>query len=138
MSAFSRPPVSVVVPFAGTAEQAQAVVEMLRALNTQPADELIIADNSGTVPPSATGPVQPSAAARSGAETTDIQSFLPPTAQTSPAAADVPAVRGVGIEIMVVRASGEHSASHSRNVAAPLPKTTGCCSWTPTWSRRQG
>ncbi|HEX3617155.1 MAG TPA: glycosyltransferase family 2 protein [Solirubrobacteraceae bacterium] len=45
----SRPGVSVVVPFAGTAEQARAVLAMLGALDTRPDDQLIIADNSGTV-----------------------------------------------------------------------------------------
>jgi GT2 family glycosyltransferase len=46
----SRPAVSVVVPFAGTGEQAQAVIAMLGRLATRPGDELIVADNSGTVP----------------------------------------------------------------------------------------
>ncbi|MDE3134172.1 MAG: glycosyltransferase [Acidobacteriota bacterium] len=49
----SRPAVSVVVPFAGSREQADAVVAMLRVLDTQPGDELIIADNSGTAAPPA-------------------------------------------------------------------------------------
>lgn len=44
----SRPPVSVVVPFAGTAEQAQGVIAMLESLRTEAADELILSDNSGT------------------------------------------------------------------------------------------
>jgi mycofactocin glycosyltransferase len=47
----SRPPVSVVVPFAGTREQAVAVFSMLSALSTRREDELIVADNSGTTPP---------------------------------------------------------------------------------------
>lgn len=51
----SRPPVSVVVPFAGTSAQAQAVIAMLAGLETGPGDELIIADNSGTVPPAPEG-----------------------------------------------------------------------------------
>jgi GT2 family glycosyltransferase len=46
----SRPAVSVVVPFAGTTEQAHAVLTMLHALETRPDDELILADNSGTAP----------------------------------------------------------------------------------------
>jgi GT2 family glycosyltransferase len=49
----TRPPVSVVVPFAGSREQATAVVRMLNAIDTRPDDELIIADNSGTAPPMA-------------------------------------------------------------------------------------
>jgi GT2 family glycosyltransferase len=70
--------VSVVVPFAGSREQAEGVVAMLRVLDTQPGDELIIADNSGTA---------------SGAD-----------------------------RITVVRAAGEASASHARNVGAPAAK----------------
>ena len=46
----NRPPVSVVVPFAGSRAQAEVVIAMLRVLDTQPGDELIIAANSGTVP----------------------------------------------------------------------------------------
>jgi GT2 family glycosyltransferase len=71
----SRPPVSVVVPFAGTQEAALAVFSMLRALETREGDQLIVADNSGT--------------------------------------ADA-----IGGAITVVRASGEASASHARNVGA--------------------
>jgi GT2 family glycosyltransferase len=70
-----RPPVSVVVPFAGTAADAEAVITMLRGLDTRTDDELILADNSGTAP---------SAAGR----------------------------------VRIVRAAGEASASHSRNVGA--------------------
>ena len=44
----SRPPVSVVVPFAGSARDARAVFAMLSALDTQAGDQLIVADNSGT------------------------------------------------------------------------------------------
>jgi GT2 family glycosyltransferase len=47
----SRPAVSVVVPFAGSREQALAVFRMLQGLSTRPDDELIVADNSGTTPP---------------------------------------------------------------------------------------
>ncbi|MDE3129678.1 MAG: glycosyltransferase [Acidobacteriota bacterium] len=46
----ARPPVSVVVPFAGSREQAQDVLRMLHGLDTRPDDELILADNSGTAP----------------------------------------------------------------------------------------
>jgi GT2 family glycosyltransferase len=49
----SRPAVSVVVPFAGTREQAVAVLAMLGGLDTRAEDELILADNSGTAPPMA-------------------------------------------------------------------------------------
>jgi GT2 family glycosyltransferase len=78
----SRPAVSVVVPFAGSREQAQAVIAMLHGLRTRPDDELIIADNSGTTPP--------------------IAASLP---------SDHAALR-------TVRAAGEGSAAHSRNVGA--------------------
>jgi GT2 family glycosyltransferase len=47
----SRPAVTVVVPFAGTQQDARAVFSMLRALETSSADELIVADNSATAPP---------------------------------------------------------------------------------------
>jgi GT2 family glycosyltransferase len=46
----ARPAVSVVVPFAGSAEHAGEVIAMLRELRTAPSDELILADNSGTAP----------------------------------------------------------------------------------------
>ena len=46
----SRPAVSVVVPFAGTREQAMTIFSMLGALTTRREDELIVADNSGTTP----------------------------------------------------------------------------------------
>jgi GT2 family glycosyltransferase len=46
----TRPQVSVIVPFAGSVADAQAVIAMLRSLATQPGDELILSDNSGTAP----------------------------------------------------------------------------------------
>jgi GT2 family glycosyltransferase len=49
----SRPPVSVVVPFAGDAQAARKALQMLLALDTRPGDELILSDNSGTAPASA-------------------------------------------------------------------------------------
>jgi GT2 family glycosyltransferase len=75
----SRPAVSVVVPFAGSAELARAVLAMLGELDTQPDDELIVADNSGTVDP-------------------------------------------YSEHATVVRATGEASAAHSRNVGAKVAK----------------
>lgn len=45
----SRPPVSVVVPFAGDESAARRAVAMIRGLRTAEGDELILADNSGTV-----------------------------------------------------------------------------------------
>ena len=47
----SRPPVSVVVPFAGDAAQALIALALLRSLRTRTGDELIIADNCGQVAP---------------------------------------------------------------------------------------
>jgi GT2 family glycosyltransferase len=41
-----RPPVSVVVPFAGSADEARRVVAQLAGLGTRAGDELIVADNS--------------------------------------------------------------------------------------------
>jgi hypothetical protein len=43
----ARPPVSVVMPFAGTAPEAAAALATLAALRTAPGDERILADNSG-------------------------------------------------------------------------------------------
>ena len=45
-----RPPVSVVMPFAGDAEAARAAAAALLEVATQPGDQLILADNSGTAP----------------------------------------------------------------------------------------
>ncbi len=47
----TRPPVSVVMPFAGDAEAARAAVQALSAIDTEPEDELILVDNSGTAVP---------------------------------------------------------------------------------------
>ena len=44
-----RPPVSVVVPFAGDEEAGRAAVALLHSLDTRPGDERILADNSGVV-----------------------------------------------------------------------------------------
>lgn len=51
----SRPPVSVVMPFAGDAAAAQDALAALAALDAAAADQLIIADNSGTVPAGMSG-----------------------------------------------------------------------------------
>ena len=48
MARVARPPVSVVMPFAGDEPAAQAAVDALLALDLRPGDELILADNSGT------------------------------------------------------------------------------------------
>jgi GT2 family glycosyltransferase len=46
----TRPSVSVVMPFAGERDDARAAVERLLELDTQPGDQLILADNSGVAP----------------------------------------------------------------------------------------
>ncbi len=71
----TRPPVTVVMPFAGDAAAARAALEALLELRVLPGDELILADNSGL--------------------------------------AEAPAA---GVE--VVRAPGEQSPAHARNVGA--------------------
>jgi GT2 family glycosyltransferase len=70
----SRPGVSVVMPFAGSAAEAQRALDALLALDAGPDDELILSDNSGVCPPSD--------------------------------------------RVTVVRAAGESSPSHARNVGA--------------------
>ncbi len=80
----SRPPVSVVVPFAGDVAHARALLVRLQALSTIPGDELIVADNSG------------GAAAVGLAGTEDAGA------------------------VTIVRADGEASPSHARNVGAGL------------------
>ncbi|MBO0768262.1 MAG: glycosyltransferase [Solirubrobacterales bacterium] len=69
-----RPPVSVVVPFAGDAVAASAALDLLRSLRLAPQDELILADNCGAV-----GPQD---------------------------------------DVNVIRADGERSPAHARNVGA--------------------
>jgi GT2 family glycosyltransferase len=70
----TRPAVSVVMPFAGSAADGRSALAALRALDIGPGDELILVDNSGVV--------------------------------------------GAGGPVSVVRATGEHSPSHARNVGA--------------------
>jgi GT2 family glycosyltransferase len=69
-----RPPVSVVMPFAGDPARAREAASVLMSLQTQAGDELILVDNSGT-------------------------------------AAELPG-------IALVRAPGERSPAHARNVGA--------------------
>jgi GT2 family glycosyltransferase len=49
----TRPPVSVVMPFAGSPATARAALDTLTGLVTGPDDELIFVDNRGIVPPGA-------------------------------------------------------------------------------------
>jgi GT2 family glycosyltransferase len=51
----SRPPVSVVMPFAGSPAAAQAALDVLQGLSVGPDDELILVDNRGVVAPGAGG-----------------------------------------------------------------------------------
>ena len=71
----ARPPVSVVVPFAGDAHAAEVALELLGGLETQPGDELILADNCGVI-------------------------------------------GGAPERVTVIRADGERSPSHARNIGA--------------------
>jgi hypothetical protein len=70
-----RPPVTVVMPFAGDPLQARAAADVLSGLETGPGDELILVDNSGTAPPlsgitvvRATAEYSPAHARNAGAE----------------------------------------------------------------------
>jgi Glycosyl transferase family group 2 len=71
----SRPPVSVVMPFAGDPVAAREAVAALLELETMPGDELILADNAGIVAPqraiqvvTASGERSPAHARNAGAE----------------------------------------------------------------------
>ncbi len=86
----SRPEVSVVMPFAGDAQDAAGALESLLALGPRSGDELILADNSGTAVP---------------AEGVRVVR-----------AEGVRVVRAEGVR--VVRADGERSPAHARNVGA--------------------
>ncbi|MGO9751718.1 MAG: glycosyltransferase family 2 protein [Solirubrobacteraceae bacterium] len=88
----SRPPVSVVVPFAGDTQAAREAIGMLQGLHTEPGDELILSDNSGTAP---AGPDLPGAPRRGAAQ-------APPTSGG----------------VRIVRAAAEHSPAHARNAGA--------------------
>ncbi len=109
----SRPGVSVVMPFAGDAAEARAAVETLLALRTDAADELILADNSGT----AGEPIL--AAAGSGRSTgghaaADNSGTATDRAPARPAGGSFPAAPG----ITLVRAGAERSPAHARNAGA--------------------
>jgi GT2 family glycosyltransferase len=56
-----RPEVSVVMPFGGQAGQARVALAALRALDVEPGDELILADNSGVVSSTLVAEVAPGA-----------------------------------------------------------------------------
>ncbi len=66
-SAVSRPPVSVVMPFAGDSVAARDAIASLLLLDVAPGDELILADNTALVAPSGGVHVVPVAGERSPA-----------------------------------------------------------------------
>ena len=68
----SRPAVSVVMPFAGSAAQARAALTTLRTLETHAGDELILVDNCGTVAPAEEVQVVRAAAERSPAHARNV------------------------------------------------------------------
>jgi GT2 family glycosyltransferase len=47
-TASSRPPISIIVPFAGDPDEAEALIDAIRVIRTEPADELLVVDNSPT------------------------------------------------------------------------------------------
>jgi GT2 family glycosyltransferase len=53
----ARPPVAVVMPFAGTAEQAADALVALASMRARPGDARLLADNSGTAPVAPDGTV---------------------------------------------------------------------------------
>jgi hypothetical protein len=53
--AAQRPPVSVVVPFAGDVAQGLVAVALLRSLDLAPGEQRILADNSGVIPSPTSG-----------------------------------------------------------------------------------
>jgi GT2 family glycosyltransferase len=84
-----RPPVSVVMPFAGDASAARAALAALRSLELGPEDELILVDNGDAGVVAEPGP-----------------------------ACDPAAPGGPMPQVQVIRATGERSPAHARNVGA--------------------
>jgi hypothetical protein len=74
-----RPPVSVVMPFAGTREDATAAIETLERLHVSPNDQLLLADNAGVLADANGGGVTPPAAERA------IVTIVAATGERSPA-----------------------------------------------------
>ncbi len=64
----SRPPVSVVMPFAGSPEAARDAREVLAGLHAGPDDELILVDNRGVMPAAVAGDGAPVRVVRATAE----------------------------------------------------------------------
>lgn len=102
----TRPPVSVVVPFAGDEQAARQAVALLRSLSTEPGDELILADNCGTL----AGAAGVSASAGGVAET-DRVTVVPAAGERSPAhARNTGAARANGDWILFLDADVEAPA----------------------------
>ncbi len=89
----SRPPVSVVMPFAGSPAAARVALDVLQGLTAGPDDELILVDNRGTAPPAdavqivtTTAEHSPAYARNTGAEraTRDWILFLDADCQAPP------------------------------------------------------
>ena len=92
----ARPAVSVVVPFFGDGGEARALVGALSSLRLGRGDQLIVADN------------------------TVVGAFLSENAEKSARRAESPFENG---QIRAVRANGERSSYHARNVGAREART---------------
>jgi GT2 family glycosyltransferase len=84
MDETARPPVAVVMPFAGSATEAAACLQVLAAIATRPGDRVLLADNRGTAPDTYAG-VEVIRAAGEGS---------PARARNAGAAASAQTVRG--------------------------------------------
>jgi GT2 family glycosyltransferase len=101
----SRPEISVVMPFAGSVQDAEAAIDALLSLDARPGDELILVDNSGTAAAASVSVRTPDAGGRPGPgpELTVIDAGGRPRP---------------GPKLTVVDALGERSPAHARNVGA--------------------
>jgi GT2 family glycosyltransferase len=129
----TRPPVAVVMPFAGTPAEARESLAALASLRTRPGDAVVLADNSGTVPSAAVvdsstgsgdidhagsapphaGSAPPHAGSAPPHAGSDPSSAGSDDTAAAPAAPAAPAVA-----VTVVRATGEHSPARARNAGA--------------------
>ena len=101
-----RPPVSVVVPFLGSAEEGSALLASLAELRLGSGDEVVVVDNGGSLAaePPAAGAEPPASPA------------APPEPPASPAAPPEPPASPA--RPRVLRAPAERSSYHARNVGA--------------------
>jgi GT2 family glycosyltransferase len=102
-----RPPVSVVVPFRGGVEDAEALFRALARLGLRESDEVIVADNGG-------GEVARVARSRF------VRGFRADREEVLGAGndADVGVAAFTGTRLRVVAAGGERSSYHARNAGA--------------------